>query len=300
MCKNRLLHFPFAGNSNNTSNANGNYWSSEANSSTNAWNLNLNTGDANVNNNKTNGLSVSSLKDSAYSLDKETLVYLLKKTIFCDVVKDCIVKGNLSDWNTLPPSKSLFHTEPGCGIPIGNLTSQLFSNIYLNDFDHYMKRTLGLKHYGRYVDDFFVVHNDKEYLKAIIKLSKDYLATHLELKLHPQKIYLQPIENGISYLGGFITPYCIAVDKRTRKKVCRKFQEMDKNNKKGSITVEEVLKYRATINSYLGILSHYRAYNLKKELIFKYQFPYTYGYYLFHKSKCRFMTSKLEMCVNNS
>lgn len=185
------------------------------------------------------------------------------------------------------------------GIPIGNLTSQLFSNIYLNDFDHYMKRTLGLKHYGRYVDDFFVVHNDKEYLKEIIQLSKDYLAKHLELKLHPKKIYLQPIEKGISYLGGFIKPFCINVDKRTRQKVSCRFQEMHKHNKEGSITVADVLKYRATINSYLGILSHYRAFNLKKELLSKYPFPYTYGYYLLHNRRCRFIISKLEVCVDN-
>ncbi|MDR2541347.1 MAG: RNA-directed DNA polymerase [Candidatus Peribacteria bacterium] len=68
----------------------------------------------------------------------------------------------------MPPSKSLFFTKPNCGLPIGNLTSQLFSNIYLHDLDVYITKVLGLSYYGRYVDDFVIVHRDKAYLQKLV------------------------------------------------------------------------------------------------------------------------------------
>ncbi len=98
-------------------------------------------------------------------LDMDLVLYLAREIIFHDSVDNYFMKGKPEDWENLPPTKSLFHSAPGCGLPIGNLTSQLFSNVYLNEFDHFMKREMGFRHYGRYVDDFFVVHQDKELLK---------------------------------------------------------------------------------------------------------------------------------------
>ena len=87
------------------------------------------------------------------------------KKFFIDPTKNCIVKGNKSDWNDLPLTKSLFHNQPKCGLPIGNLTSQVFANFYMDSFDHFVKHDLGIRYYGRYVDDFVIVHEDKKYLK---------------------------------------------------------------------------------------------------------------------------------------
>ena len=103
------------------------------------------------------------------TFDYEMVIYLITKVIFNNPINGCIVKGKKSDWNGLPPSKSLFHSPVGCGLPIGNLTSQLFSNIYLTDFDHYIKCQLKCQYYGRYVDDFAIVHTDKDYLKNMIR-----------------------------------------------------------------------------------------------------------------------------------
>ena len=100
---------------------------------------------------------------------------MIEKTIFYNPIKNCAVKGKGEDWAGLPKSKSLFFTQAGCGLPIGNLTSQLFGNIYLNEFDHYAKRKLKIKYYGRYVDDMVFVHRDKEYLKSIIPQIRNYL-----------------------------------------------------------------------------------------------------------------------------
>lgn len=68
----------------------------------------------------------------------------------------------------MPKDKSLFTTKTGYGLPIGNLTSQVFANFYLTEFDHYIKHVLGIKCYLRYVDDFVIVHQDEEYLKYLI------------------------------------------------------------------------------------------------------------------------------------
>jgi len=79
--------------------------------------------------------------------------------VLLDPTIGCQIHGTARDWQDLPHDKSLFNSPEGCDLPIGNLTSQLFSNVYMNVFDQYMKRQLHCRHYGRYVDDAFVVRN---------------------------------------------------------------------------------------------------------------------------------------------
>ncbi len=136
--------------------------------------------------------------------DFELVLYLIKQTIFNEPVKNCIIKGKKTDWQGLPKTKSLFHTEKDCGLPIGNLTSQLFGNIYMNEFDHWVKQSCGIKYYGRYVDDFVLIHNNKEYLKNLIPILSNFLLSTLKLTLHPKKIYLQHFSKGVKYLGTVI------------------------------------------------------------------------------------------------
>jgi len=113
---------------------------------------------------------------------------VIEKTIFNDPVYDFRMKSKNADWEGLPKSKSLFHSAKNYGLPIGNLTSQLFSNVYLNDFDNFVKNELGIKYYGRFVDDFVIVHRDKFYLKSLISKIRSYLNNVLHLQLHPNKI----------------------------------------------------------------------------------------------------------------
>jgi len=101
---------------------------------------------------------------------------LLAQVVFNNPVKGCYRKERISDWNELPSSKSLFYAAPGCGLPIGNLTSQLFSNIYLSVLDGYVKRVLRCRHYGRYVDDFYIVGCCKEELLATIPVISGFLS----------------------------------------------------------------------------------------------------------------------------
>ena len=148
--------------------------------------------------------------------DIQTILYLIRHTIFNDPTIGCIMKCKRSEWKGLPASKSLFHAGKNKGLPIGNLTSQLFANIYLDEFDHFMKHDLKLKYYGRYVDDIVVVHPEKEYLKSIIPLIRDYLREKLGLQLHPKKMYLQYYSKGVIFLGAIIKPYRIYIAPRTK------------------------------------------------------------------------------------
>ena len=120
--------------------------------------------------------------------DIDLILYLIHAVIFNDPTKNCHIKGKRSDWNGLPKSKSLFFSKQGRGFPIGNLTSQLFGNIYLDELDHLVREKFGIKRYGRYVDDMVFVHRDKEFFKSVVSKIKDYLKIELGLTMHPKKI----------------------------------------------------------------------------------------------------------------
>ncbi|MCX6702628.1 MAG: RNA-directed DNA polymerase, partial [Candidatus Wolfebacteria bacterium] len=87
------------------------------------------------------------------------------------------------------------------GIPIGNLTSQLFANIYLNELDHFVKRILKEKYYIRYMDDFLILGLDKKHLHEVKELIKIFLCDRLKLEMHPKKAEIFPIDRGIDFLG---------------------------------------------------------------------------------------------------
>lgn len=185
---------------------------------------------------------------------RNLLLYLLKKVIFNNPTANCYLRGSHSDWKGLPKNKSLFYTPPGKGLPIGNLTSQLFGNVYLNDFDHFIKEKLKCHYYGRYVDDMVFVHESKEYLKTLIPKIENYLQKNLGLNLHPKKIYLQSIDKGVPFLGMIIKPYSIYPGKRIRYNFISALRQAEKT-KKG---IE-------SINSYLGMMKNYNSYKFRKK-----------------------------------
>ena len=221
------------------------------------------------------GLLFEKVKQTLYSklhqinFDLSLVLDLIKKTIFNDSTKDCIVKGKKEDWIDLPLDKSLFHTKPDCGLPIGNLTSQLFGNIYLNELDHFIKRDLNIKYYGRYVDDFVLIHKSKNYLKSLIKQLSTFLRSTLNLIMHPQKIYLQHISKGVKYLGAVIKPYRIYIANRTKGNFYNSIMEQNKVVKNSKPTIEEKEKFVSCMNSYLGIMSHYKTYTMRKRMLFE-------------------------------
>jgi hypothetical protein len=201
--------------------------------------------------------------------DFSLAIYLLDKIINSDPTKECIVRGNKEDWQGLPKTKSLFYSKNNCGLPIGNLTSQLFANVYLNDFDHFVKKDLGIRYYGRYVDDMVIIHKDKNYLKKVVFEIEKYLEDNLCLRLHPKKRYLQHYSYGVEFLGSIIKKDRIYVSERLKgnfwEAINSANMEIAKEEKIKDCQKEKIL---SQINSYLGFLSHFQTYNLKKKMIF--------------------------------
>lgn len=200
------------------------------------------------------------------STDKQRILDLVYKVTLHDPTKNCIFKGKSSK-NNLPADKSLFNAPQNCGLPIGNLSSQVFANYYMNDFDHWMKTQMGFRYYGRYVDDFICIHEDKKYLKSSITAIRDYLDQKLHLTLHPHKIYLQHYSQGVKYLGAVIKPYRIYIGNRT---VFNFREAVRYQNKKIGNTLYPSADDRkaliGSLNSYLGFMRHYKSFRLRKHI----------------------------------
>ena len=203
------------------------------------------------------------------AFDADILLRLIHQVIFNDPTKNCRIRSRRENWIGLPKSKSLFFAGAGKGLPIGNLTSQLFGNVYLNDFDHFMKGKLKCRYYGRYVDDFFVVHCDRNFLKDLIPAVAEYLRDKLSLRLHERKMYLQHCRKGMPFLGAVIKPYRIYVGNKTKGGFYRCVQRWNQRliQSAGNLSKEEVEKMVASINSYLGALGHYRTYRLRRKIL---------------------------------
>ena len=209
---------------------------------------------------------LSGIKNADFDLN--LTLYLIRTVVFHDPTKNCRIKGRREDWVGLPKSKSLFFAEKEKGFPIGNLTSQLFGNIYLDELDHFIAEKLVIKRYGRYVDDMVFVHHDKEFLKSVVSKISDYLQKELKLTLHPKKIYLQHFTKGVYFLGAFIKPYRIYIGNKTKTNfyAAAKVWNEVAEKKRGLTAGEETKKFVACVNSYLGIMKHYQTSKLRKKI----------------------------------
>ena len=197
----------------------------------------------------------------------EFILWLVETIIFKDHTLDCFVLGDKKEWKLLPATKSLFHQPEGVGLPIGDLTSQLFSNIYLNMLDQMIKRKLRIKHYGRYVDDFYLIHPSKAYLKSLVPEIRRFLKDELGLTLHPKKIYLQPCNHGVAFLGAFVKPHRKYAAPRSLKNFRKSSKNIIAFCSKEELTLHEIEDIRASLNSYLGYLGHFKEYkNIHKSL----------------------------------
>lgn len=115
-----------------------------------------------------------------------------------------LVEKKIQDTKVLNLVKMIIYSdnrETRKGIPIGNLTSQLFANIYLNELDQFVKRKLQVKEYIRYMDDFLILDCDKKKLSKIKKEILEFLKERLKLELHPKKTSVFPTDKGIDFLG---------------------------------------------------------------------------------------------------
>lgn len=200
--------------------------------------------------------------------DKRIILRLVKQIIYNAPEDNCHIKGRRSDWNGLPFYKSLFWAEKFRGLPIGNLTSQIFANFYLNALDRFVTEELKIEHYGRYVDDFVLIHPDKAVLLDARKKIDAFLQKKLKLSLHPQKFYLQHWSKGVSFIGAVIKRHCIYVGNRSKgnlyQKVHVRLPRLLKNVKSFLSGLPSLV---STINSYLGAMRHYNTYNLRSKIL---------------------------------
>lgn len=167
-----------------------------------------------------------------------------------------ILARHISDSQTINLLREVigsFHSSrPAVGLPLGNLTSQLLVNIYLNEFDQFVKHELKLKHYIRYADDFLVLHHDKQVLLDALLVFQKFLADKLNLTLHPDKIFIQTIASGLNFLGWVHFPDHRVVRASTRRRMFKKL----------ALAVERL----ETLQSYLGLLIHGNGFKLQTRL----------------------------------
>lgn len=176
------------------------------------------------------------------SIDQATLIQIVKRHVNdVDII-----------WLIERTIESFQSTGPGKGLPLGNLTSQLLVNVYMNEFDQFVKHKLKQKHYIRYADDFVIMHHDKDVLVEMLPKVHDFLEERLKLSLHPNKIFLKTVASGVDFLGWVHFPGHRVLRTTTKKRMFR-------NIKKSEGKVE-------IIQSYLGLLSHGNAHNLQDKI----------------------------------
>ena len=229
--------------------------------------------------------TLESLIERKYTWDDKSLILsLCQKTIFNDPTKNCHIKWKREHWIWLPRNKSLFFSWKSIGLPIGNLTSQIFANLYLHPLDIFVKKYLHIKYYGRYVDDFVLIHHDREYLNSCIPQIQYFLPKHLWLELHPQKIHFQHYTKGVPFLGAYIRPYRTYIGNRTKgnfystiKQWNEQIRHCEHNEVKCGNPVQsngsphsvrdDKSIFLSSINSYLGIMKQCSTYRLRKKML---------------------------------
>ncbi len=195
------------------------------------------------------------------------IMYLIEKILLTDATTNARFVSPESSWNKLSPSKSLFNAPPGKGLPIGNLTSQVFANFYMAPLDHFIKHDLGIRMYGRYVDDFFLIHRDREYLKECLPRIREFLSSELSLTLSQRKVVLQRVNHGIKFLGVRIEAGHINIVRRTQENFRSVILEYNEKARRRKLYPEERKKLLSSVNSYLGIMRHYNTFNKRVELM---------------------------------
>lgn len=167
-----------------------------------------------------------------------------------------IVKRHVNDTDTIwlieRIVESFQSTGFGKGLPLGNLTSQLLVNVYMNEFDQFVKHTLKQKHYIRYADDFVIMHHNKDILVDVLSKVQDFLGESLKLSLHPDKVFLKTAASGVDFLGWIHFPHHRVLRTATKRRMFKR------------IEVQEGKK--ETVQSYLGLLKHGNGSKLQQKI----------------------------------
>ena len=166
----------------------------------------------------------------------------------------------------LPDLDESVSVEKRKGLPIGNLTSQLFANVYLNELDQYIKHQLREKWYCRYMDDFLIISADKKHLKEVKEKINQFLTLKLKLTLHPKKSFIHNVKDGVSFVGYRVFWDHVLIRGTTLLRMQKKYRKKIGNFHKGKLSLEKLTQTKASI---LGHLKHADSYGLAKKMFGK-------------------------------
>ncbi len=226
--------------------------------------------------------------------DLADLRYLCRVVILHNPEQNCERHSPIGHWTKLEEGKSLFTNGKGKGVAIGNLFAQIFANFLLNELDWFLESE-GIKHHGRYVDDFYCIHENKSKLLALISKIRKLLA-NIELRLNEKKFCLQHFSKGVEFTGVIVKPGRVYICNRTLTNFVRTTRRLNRASNE-----QQAIRAIGSINSYLGLLRHANEYaNRRKVLgmiepaVFK-EYLYIKGRYEAlalknrHKPRCRIM-----------
>ena len=172
-----------------------------------------------------------------------------------DILMD-IVSRDINDQDTINLINGIVRSfnvsTIGKGLPLGNLTSQLLVNIYMNEFDQFVKHKLKTEYYIRYAGDFVFLSHDKHWLVSLIPQITDFLKSELALKLHPKKLQIKTLASGVDFLGWTHFPDHLILRTTTKRKMYREIRAKDGKEE--------------TVRSYFGLLSHGNARKVRAEV----------------------------------
>ena len=197
--------------------------------------------------------------------DIDCLLYVTQRLVFHCPQDNCLRCSPIEKWSHIPPRKTLFGQPREKGCAIGNLPSQLSANFYASVLDHWIINVKGYKHYIRFVDDFIILMPTQEELVAFVPELKNFLKEQLLINLHPDKIYIQPVRNGVLFVGAMIKPGRKYISNRTRGRMYDKLHYYNKIAEDGEALLY-LEKFVDSMNSYLGMTIHYRTFKIRRKL----------------------------------
>ena len=220
------------------------------------------------------------------------IIRLAGVVIYQDPTQNFNLKSPESLLSCIPPHKSLFHMPKNKGLPIGNLTSQFFANVYLNGLDQFVKHELKCRFYMRYVDDFVLLDKNRASLVAWKEQIADYLKEKLQLDLNPSRCKIGPVSNGIDFLGYIVRPGYLLCRNRVVNNLKAKLRVFEQKlvTEEGAI---RTIRYDdgilsdlfACVNSYFAHFKHASTYNLISNIFENY--PILKQFYEYSKEKLK-------------
>lgn len=195
------------------------------------------------NNTKTAWVLKCDIRKFFASIDHNTLLSIISRAI-CDTDTVALLAEIIGSFHS---------TQKGKGLPLGNLTSQLLVNIYMNEFDQYVKHKLKAKHYIRYADDFVFLSEDKKLLENILKEISTFLNENLKLSLHPDKVFIKTLASGVDFLGWVHFPDHSVLRTVAKRRMLKRIVEVEGKEE--------------TVQSYLGLLTHGNAHKIQKTVL---------------------------------